>query len=73
MVENNGSDPYLVLGILPDASNSDIKRAYRVLVLEHHPDRLIANGVPEEMAEMGVERIAAINVAYDLISKARKF
>ena len=73
MVENNGSDPYLVLGVLPEASNADIKRAYRELVLLHHPDRLIANSVPEEMAEMGMERIAAINVAYDLITKARRF
>ncbi len=71
LVENQGADPYLVLGILPDADNDAVKRAYRGLVLEHHPDRLMANGVPKEMADMGTDRIAAINVAYGLIAKSR--
>lgn len=71
LVENQGADPYLVLGILPNADDDTVKRAYRGLVLEHHPDRLMANGVPKEMADMGTDRIAAINVAYGLIAKSR--
>ncbi len=71
LLEGGGADPYLVLGVTPDASDGEIKQAYRKLVLEHHPDRLVANGVPEELAEMGTDRIAAINVAYGLIAKAR--
>ncbi|HHS83271.1 MAG TPA: molecular chaperone DjiA, partial [Devosia sp.] len=71
LVEGNGVDPYLVLGIGPDASDAEVKQAYRKLVLEHHPDKLVANGVPEELAGMGTDRIAAINVAYGRIAKAR--
>ncbi len=71
IMESNGPDPYLILGVLPDASKEELKAAYRELVLKHHPDRLMANGVPQEMADMGTERIAAINNAYEQISKAR--
>ncbi|MCF6303528.1 MAG: DnaJ family molecular chaperone [Devosiaceae bacterium] len=71
MMESSDSDPYLILGFLPDVSKEELKVAYRELVLKHHPDRLMANGVPQEMADMGTERIAAINSAYDQISKVR--
>ncbi len=64
-------DPYLVLGLVPEASNDEIKRVYRRLIQEHHPDRLLAKGVPEELIVIATARVAAINSAYDLIARAR--
>lgn len=64
-------DPYLVLGITPDIANDDLKKAYRRLVRENHPDTLIARGVPEELVAIANDKLAAINVAYDRIVKAR--
>lgn len=64
-------DPYLVLGITPDISNDDLKKAYRRLVRENHPDTLIARGVPEELVQIANDKLAAINVAYQKILKAR--
>ena len=64
-------DPYLVLGITPDISDEDLKKAYRRLVRENHPDTLIARGVPSELVSIANEKLAAINVAYDRIVKAR--
>jgi DnaJ like chaperone protein len=65
------SDPYLVLGITPDISNEDLKKAYRRLVRENHPDTLIARGVPRELVTMANEKLAMINVAYGKIMKQR--
>ena len=64
-------DPYLVLGVGRDASLGEIKKRYRRLVSENHPDRLIARGVPEEFLAIANTRIAAINVAFERIEKAR--
>ena len=64
-------DPYLVLGITPDISDEDLKKAYRRLVRENHPDTLIARGVPSELVSIANEKLAAINVAYGRIAKAR--
>jgi DnaJ like chaperone protein len=65
------ADPYQVLGISRDASNDDIKKVYRRLIREHHPDALIAQGVPEEFVQVANDKLAAINVAYDRIEKER--
>jgi len=64
-------DPYLVLGITPEISDEDLKKAYRRLVRENHPDTLIARGVPEELVSIASDKLAAINVAYEKIVKAR--
>lgn len=64
-------DPYLILGITPDISDDGLKRAYRRLVRENHPDTLIARGVPEEFVDMATEKLAAINDAYARIEKER--
>jgi len=72
LVQDDGLDPYLILGLMPDAPDSEIKRVYRLLVAEHHPDRLAAKGVPEEMMTLATARMAAINAAYDSLSKARR-
>ncbi len=61
---DSGADPFLVLGLSPDAPQHEIRRVYRQLVSEHHPDRLIAKGVPEELIDVATARMAAINQAY---------
>lgn len=64
-----GADPYLVLGLVPGADRDEVKRVYRTLVAEHHPDRLIAKGVPEELIDVATARMQAINHAYNTILK----
>ncbi|MEM1411755.1 MAG: co-chaperone DjlA [Pseudomonadota bacterium] len=59
------------LGLKKDASNQDVKRAYRKLVSQYHPDRLVSQGLPEEMMEKAKERVRDINLAYDRIKSAR--
>ena len=66
---DRGADPYIVLGLVPNADRSEVKRVYRLLVAEHHPDRLIAKGVPEELIDVATSRMAAINNAYHQIMK----
>jgi DnaJ like chaperone protein len=66
-----GVDPYLVLGLAPNAPPAEVRRVYRLLVTEHHPDRLIAKGVPEELIDVATAKMAAINLAYQAITKPR--
>jgi DnaJ like chaperone protein len=65
------ADPYEILGVARDMSDSEIKVVYRKLVREHHPDRLIAKGVPKEFIDVANEKLATINAAWDRISKER--
>ena len=65
-------DPYRVLGISRQASDAEVKRHYRALVAEHHPDRLIARGVPEEFVRIANDRLAAINEAYGHVARERR-
>lgn len=69
--EGDNKNPYTILGIAEGASNEEIKRHYRGLVRELHPDRLIAEGLPEEVIETSGRKLAAINEAYDRIAEAR--
>ena len=64
-------DPYAALGVARDASMADIKAAWRQLTREHHPDTLIAKGMPQEMIDMATRKMAAINAAYDSIRAER--
>lgn len=64
-------NPYLILGIDPDISDDDLKKAYRRAVKENHPDALTARGVPEEFVILANEKLAAINVAYEEICLER--
>ncbi len=68
---DQGSDPYMVLGLMPGASRDEVRRVYRRLVAEHHPDRLIAKGVPEELIGVATRRMAAINQAYQQIMRPK--
>jgi DnaJ like chaperone protein len=67
------NDAYTALGLTPDVSDADIKRAYRKLVGENHPDKLAAKGFPDSMRQVAEERTREINVAYDLIKASRGF
>jgi DnaJ like chaperone protein len=66
-------DAYAALGVTPQASESEIKSAYRKLMRDNHPDRLTAKGLPEHMRALAEERAREINVAYDVIKQARQF
>jgi DnaJ like chaperone protein len=67
------NDAYTALGVATDASDAEIKRAYRRLVSENHPDKLAAKGLPESMRQVAEERTREINVAYELIKESRGF
>jgi len=62
---------YASLGIKADATAQEIKRAYRKLVSQYHPDKLISQGLPDEMMEMSKKRVREINAAYDKIKESR--
>ncbi len=62
---------YAALGVEESASDAEVKRAYRKLMSQHHPDKLTARGVPEDMLKLATERSQEIQAAYELIRKAR--
>jgi DnaJ like chaperone protein len=68
---NDIDDAYKALGVSKDASNQEIKRAYRKLMSQYHPDKLMGQGVPEDMIAVATEQAKEIQVAYDLIKKHR--
>jgi DnaJ like chaperone protein len=65
-------DAYQALGVSASDSDKVIKRAYRKLSSQYHPDKLIGQGVPEDMIHEATERSKEIHTAYDLIEKHRK-
>lgn len=62
---------YAVLGVGPDASDADVKRAYRRLLSQHHPDKLVSKGLPEEMMKVAAQKTHEIRQAYERIREAR--
>lgn len=69
---NELENAYSALGMSSSDNDRDIKRAYRKLMSQHHPDKLIAQGVPEDMVNMATEKAQEIQAAYDLIKRTRK-
>ncbi len=64
-------DAYKIIGVSETASNAEVKKAYRKLMSQNHPDKLIAKGLPEEMIEIATNKTQEIQKAYDLIEKSR--
>ena len=63
---------YRILGVNSSASDAEVKRAYRRLMSQHHPDKLIAKGLPEEMIKIATGKTKEIQKAYDLVKTHRK-
>ncbi len=64
-------DPYLILGADRTMSDADLKRHYRRLVAENHPDREIARGLPPEAVSIATQRLAVINAAWEQVASER--
>lgn len=62
---------YAALGVDAGATDAEIKRRYRKLMSENHPDKLIAEGVPDELLRVATERAQEITSAYEVIQQAR--
>ncbi|WP_158781867.1 co-chaperone DjlA [Pantoea sp. BAV 3049] len=66
-------DACSVLGVKSSDDSATIKRAYRKLMSEHHPDKLVAKGLPPQMMEMAKQKAQEIQAAYDLIKREKGF
>lgn len=71
-VPNAEPDPYSVLDVPHDASLAEVRRAWRKLVHDTHPDKMMARGLPEEAVKLAENRLMAINRAWEEISKAKE-
>ncbi len=65
------TDAYKVLGVTRETTDKEVKTAYRRLMNQHHPDKLVARGLPESMMQTAKEKTREIRAAYDAIKKAR--
>ncbi|MDC9720024.1 MAG: co-chaperone DjlA [Gammaproteobacteria bacterium] len=63
---------YGVLGVPQDCDAKTLKTAYRKLMSQHHPDKLVARGLPDEMMQIAKEKTQEIQAAYDAVKKSRK-
>jgi DnaJ like chaperone protein len=64
-------DAYAILNIDKSATDAEVKRAYRRLMSQHHPDKLVAKGLPEEMMKVATDRTHEIRKAYEAVKEAR--
>ena len=71
-VTSERESPYHVLGVAPQISDQELRRHYRKLMVDNHPDKLIARGLPQEMIDIATTKIAAMNQAYDEVRKERR-
>lgn len=65
-------DPYMIVGVAPDAPDAEVHLAWRRLLSDAHPDRARGRGLPNEFIEVAEAKSAAINAAYDEIVRDRK-
>ena len=70
-LNNSLSDPYKVLGVNRNSTDLEIRKKWIKLNKEHHPDNLIAKGMPKEFIKQSNKELAAINIAYDKIKEIR--
>lgn len=64
-------DAYKVLGVESSDDKATVKRAYRRLMSQHHPDKLVSKGLPEEMIKLATDKTQHIQKAYALIKEAK--
>jgi DnaJ like chaperone protein len=57
--------------VTPGCSDAELKKAYRRQMNQHHPDKLVAKGLPEEMIDIATEKTQDIKAAYDLLKSQR--
>ena len=65
------NEAYVILSVDKSLTDKELKRAYRRLLAQHHPDKLVAKGLPEEMTKIANEKTQEIISAYELIKKHR--
>jgi DnaJ like chaperone protein len=65
------ADAYAALGVEDSASDAEVKRAYRRLMSQNHPDKLSARGVPEDMLKIATQKSQEIQAAYEMVKKTR--
>lgn len=68
---NSLEDAYKALGVSRESNDQEVKRAYRKLMSQYHPDKLMGQGVPEDMIAVATAQAQEVQVAYDLIKKSR--
>ncbi len=61
---------YKILGVAKGSSSAEVKKAYRRLMSQHHPDKLVSKGLPDEMIQLATEKTQEIRKAYALIKGA---
>lgn len=66
------AEAYALLGVSPDASDDEVKSAYRAKAKKYHPDALRAQGLPDEMVSKATDMMAKVNAAWSVIEKARR-
>lgn len=64
-------EDYAVLDVSKSASDGEVKKSYRRLMSQHHPDKLVSKGLPEEMIKLANEKTQQIRKAYERIKAAR--
>ena len=69
--QSNGPSPYEVLGVQHDIDDQALRNHWKHLARTHHPDKLTADGMPEEFIAAANDRLAKINAAYDAIARLR--
>lgn len=69
--KNRLVEAYRVLGVDQSCSDAELKKAYRKLISQHHPDKLVSKGLPEEMMKIATEKTREIKEAYELIKQSR--
>lgn len=67
----DASDPYAILGVAHDADDVAVRAAWRSLIKENHPDKLVAEGMPQDFIDMATAKMATINDAWTKIQKQR--
>lgn len=64
-------DAYELLGVTTNEDKAQVKRAYRKLMSQHHPDKLVAKGLPPEMIKLATEKTQQIKAAYELVKESK--